>query len=74
MTIKKNIAGFGESQGQRAIIDDYRKYVRDTLQLFDEEQAKFSDLPAFVMGQSMVVIIYKMYNCCCFMLLSLQWN
>jgi len=48
-----DLAGFGESQGQRAIIDDYRKYVRDTLQLFDEEQAKFSDLPAFVMGQSM---------------------
>jgi len=48
-----DLAGFGESQGQRAIVDDYKKYVRDTLQLFDEEQQKFSDLPAFVMGQSM---------------------
>lgn len=45
--------GHGESEGERANIDDYQIYVRDSLQLIEATTKRFPGVPVFIMGQSM---------------------
>lgn len=45
--------GHGESEGERANIDDYQVYVRDSIQVIEETKKKYPDVPIFIMGQSM---------------------
>jgi len=45
--------GFGESEGNRGLIDDYQTLVRDAVQHIKEKKARFPKAPVFLCGQSM---------------------
>uniref|UniRef100_H2Z6F4 Serine aminopeptidase S33 domain-containing protein n=1 Tax=Ciona savignyi TaxID=51511 RepID=H2Z6F4_CIOSA len=45
--------GHGESEGYRTTVDDFNKLIRDTYQHVDIMKKQYSDLPVFLLGQSM---------------------
>ena len=48
------IVGHGKSDGDRVHIDDFQIYVRDVVQHIELLKAKYTDIPVFLMGHSMV--------------------
>ena len=46
--------GHGRSEGQRAQVHDFEQYVDDVLLHVDMILGQYPDLPAFVLGHSMV--------------------
>ena len=46
--------GHGKSDGDRVHIDDFQIYVRDLVQHIELLKAKYTDIPIFLMGHSMV--------------------
>lgn len=50
------LVGHGQSEGQRAQVHDFDDYVDDTLRHVDLMREKYPNIPAFLLGHSMVKI------------------
>jgi len=55
------LVGHGKSSGERVLIDDFQIYVRDVIQHIELLKAKYTDIPLFLWGHSMVR--YTVYIC-----------
>ena len=48
------IVGHGKSEGPRGIINELQSYANDVISFAEEMKEKYSELPMFLMGHSMV--------------------
>ena len=53
-----SVVGHGRSEGERAQIFTFDIYVRDVFQHIDQMSAKFSGMPVFLFGHSMVGSVF----------------
>ena len=48
------LVGHGKSSGERVLIDDFQIYVRDVIQHIELLKTKYTNIPLFLWGHSMV--------------------